>query len=648
MSLPRTDGPFHSLFEAYKTGSLSRRHFIERATTLGMSAGVAMACVNAVPVAAQEATPGASPEASRQTELGAGTAADRPAFGTETQTRGAGGDLRIIQWQAPSLLSGPASSGDKDNLGAMLVSESLLLRLPDTRLIPNLVKEVPTVENGLLAEDFTSVTYNLLEGVLWSDGQPFTANDVVFTSRWILDDANDATSQGLYSQIANTEAIDDLTVRVTFKEPNPTWSDSQTGQGSSVILPAHILDGGGPEAADAFKSNPVGTGPYKVESFSPNDQVTYVANENYREPTKPFFARVTLKGGGDAASAARAVIQTGEYDYAWNVAIEPEIASSFESEDSPGVLLVSPGVSVERININFSDPRTEVTTEVPSATPEAAPTQVTQRAERNTPHPIFSDLAVRQAMNLAIDREQIANSFFFGGDIEPAVVNIISGIPQMESPNTQLIRDPEAAAALLDEAGWVLDGDVRTKDGVELSIDYMTTVSQLRQKIQSVVKRDLEAIGFRVELKSVDGAIFFDSAEGNDQNNVHFYNDLNMFTSSVGSPPPVAYMIRWYAGPDGENISQAENGWTGRNFQRYQNPEFDAVYEASRTESDLEKQAELFIQMNDILYNDAAVLPLVQVGDKIGYSRTLNVENIAPNSYEFDYWNIANWNRVSE
>ena len=631
-------GPFSRLYEGLKTGQVTRRQFMERATALGMGAGVAMYCLNATPVAGQEATPSAS---------GVGTAADRPAVGTDNQTRGSGGELRIIQWQAPSGLNAQTATGDKDNLGASLVSEALMLRLPDSTLIPNLVKEVPTVENGLLVADFTSVTYNLLEGVLWSDGQPFTANDVVFTWNWVMDDANLAVTQEPYGQIANIEAVDDLTVTVTFGQPNPTWSDTQTGAGASVILPAHILEGGGKEASDAFLQNPIGTGPYKVETFSTNDQVTYVVNENYREPTKPFFERVILKGGGDAASAARAVIQTGEYDYAWNLAIEPEIAQSFESDDSPGVLLVAPGLSIERININFSDPRQEVTTDIPSATPEAAPTQVTQRSEMNTPHPLFSDIAVRQAMTLAIDREQIASSFFFGGDLEPPVVNVLSGIASMESPNTQVVRDLDAARALLDDAGWVLDGDVRKKDGLELSIDYYTTVSQLRQKIQAVVKRDLEEIGFKVELKSVDAAIFFDGAEGNDQNNTHFYQDLNMFTSGVGAPPPVSYMIRWYAGPDGRNIAQASNGWKGRNFQRYQNPDYDAIYEASRTESDPENQASLFIQMNDILYNDAAVMPLVRGGDKVGHSRTLTAENIAPGPYEFDYWNIANWNRVS-
>ena len=218
----------------------------------------------------------------------------------------------------------------------------------------------------------------------------------------------------------------------------------------------------------------------------------------------------------------------------------------------------------------------------------------------------------------------------------------------MESPNNQVVFDPEAAKALLDEAGWVLDGDVRKKDGLELSIDYMTTISQVRQKIQAVVKSNLEDIGFKVEIKAIDGGVFFDSAAGNDQNNTHFYNDLNMFTSSIGAPPPVAYMLRWYAGPDGENIAQACNGWTGRNFQRYNNPEYDALYESAQTESDPEKQNELFIGMNDILFNDAAVLPLVRIGNKVAVSRTLNIDNIASSPYEFDYWNIANWNRVVE
>ena len=618
----RSTGPFQHLYRALQQGEISRRTFIQRATALGMASSVAVMCANAV--GAQEATPSeATPVAT----------ATRPSEGTDGQERGAGGELRILQWQAPSHLSAHVATGDKDGLASSPVSEPLLNQLADGTLVPCLVEAVPAVENGQLAEDLTWVTYKLLPGVVWSDGEPLTAEDVRFTWQWVIDEANEAVTVASFEPISDIEIIDELTLTVRFSSPNPTWSYPHTGSGGGVIYPKHILDGGGEDAGNAFRLTPIGTGPYIVESFSPNDQVVFAINENYREPNKPFFSRVTVKGGGDPVSAARAVLQTGEYDYAWNLSMEPEIMRDLQNGATAGQVLVAPGTGIERININFSDPNTEVDG---------------QRSQKDTPHPFFSDLAVRKAMTIAINREQIANQLWLGGEDEPAVQNIISGIPSMASPNTELVYDPEEAKRILDEAGWVLDGDVRAKDGVKLQIGYQTTVNQLRQKVQAIVKANLEDVGFQVELIQTDSGVFFDSAAGNDQNNTHFYTDVNMFNSSVGSPPPVAYMIRWYAGPDDSNIAQSSNGWNGRNFQRYRNPDYDALYEAAQTEPDVTKSAELFIQMNDILYNDYAVIPLVLTAAKSGYSNKLNPVNIADSPYEFDYWNIANWNWLQE
>jgi peptide/nickel transport system substrate-binding protein len=610
---------------ALRSGEIDRRQFVQGATALGMTASVATWCAGTV--AAQDATPGASP-----TTLGAAGADAIPASGTEGQERGAGGELRIIQWQAPSHLSALQATGDKDNLGACFVSESLMARLPDATLVPVLLKDVPTVDNGLLGEDLKSVTFNLLEGVLWSDGEPFTSADVKFTWEWVMDDENAAPLQALWQSIASIDTPDDLTAVVTFSEPNPSWADPFTGMGSTVVYPKHVLEGGGQEANDAFALNPIGTGPYVVDSFSPNDAASFKINENYREANKPYFATVSLKGGGDPASAARAVIQTGEYDYAWNLAVEPEVLKDMESDDSKGVLDVRPGTSVERININFSDPNTEVDG---------------QKSHFGTPHPILSDDAVRMAMRLGIDREKIANSFYFGGDLEPAVANILVGIPAMASPNQELNFDPEGAKQILEDAGWTGDG-TRSKDGVELKLRLTTTVNQVRQKTQQVVKANLEDIGFEITLEQVDSGIFFDSAPGNDQSNTHFYTDMNMFTSGVGAPPPVAFMVRWYAGPNNEEIAQKENGWAGRNIDRWKNDDYDKLYEQSQTESDPEKQADLFIQMNDLVIDNNVVIPLVSPGNKQAYSRTLNPDNIGVGPFEFDYWNIANWNRVAE
>lgn len=627
MNSNASQSPFSALFSSLKRGEISRRAFMERSVALGMGASVAMYCANTV--SAQDGTPEASAGASASPVAGVGVI---PEVGTENQERGAGGELKILQWQAPSQINGMVATGDKDNLAAGLVSESLMVRLADGNLAPLLVTEVPTVDNGLLAEDLTSVTYHLKEGVLWSDGEPFSAADVRFTWEWALDDANGAVLQNLYALIADVEIVDDLTVKLVFANPNPAWADSMTGVGSSIIIPKHVLENADQAALDAFRTTPIGTGPYIVENFSANDQVTYVVNENYREPNKPFFNRVILKGGGDAAAAARASIQTGEYDYAWNLAVEPELLESMKSDDNPGELVIYGGLTIERINFNFSDPNTEVDG---------------QRSEMNTPHPVLSDIAVRKAFTLGVDREMIASSFYMGAPDEPGIANILSGIPAFESPNNELVYDPEQAAQVLEDAGWVMnDSGVREKDGVELKVGLYTTTSAVRQKIQAVVKSSLEEIGFNIPIEAVDSSIFFDSAVGNDQSNTHFYTDTNEFASGVGAPPPLSYMVRWYAGPDRAEVAQKSNNWAGRNIQRYINDDYDAVYEEALTEADAAKSAELFIKMNDILFNDYAVMPLVRYGSKAGVSKRLNQENLALSGYEFSYWNVANWNLV--
>ena len=610
--------PFSRLYAQLKSGEISRRQFVERSVGLGMATGIALMAADA---AAQDATP----------ELAAGEYQDGviPDVNTEGQERGSGGEVRILQWQAPSQLNGMVATGDKDNLAAGLVQESLMVRLADGMLAPQLIQHIPSVANGDLAEDLTWVTYRLQEGILWSDGEPLTAADVEFTVNWALEPENAAVLFNQYEVVESMEVLDDLTITLHYKDPNPTWADMMTGMGSSVVLPRHILEGGDQSVTDAFRSKPIGTGPYIVEEFSANDQVTYVINENYRFPNKPYFERVLLKGGGDAQAAARASIQTGEFDYGWNLAVEPDLLAGMESPDNPGELVVYGGLTIERMNINFSDPNTEVDG---------------QRSEMNTPNPVMGDLAVRQAIRLATNRELMSSEFYFGPPEEPAVQNVLSGIPAMESPNTELVYDPDAAMALLDEAGWVMDGEYRAKDGVPLRIVHYTTVSPVRQKIQAVFQQNMKDIGIEVSIESVDSAIFFDNAAGNDQNNTHFYQDINQFASGVGAPPPVSYMIRWYSGADRREVAQASNGWAGRNIQRYINDEYDAIYDAARIEPDATKSAEMFIQLNDILFDDAAVLPLVRYGSKGGVNKRLNRENLALSGYEFSYWNIANWN----
>ncbi|HWK79158.1 MAG TPA: peptide ABC transporter substrate-binding protein [Thermomicrobiales bacterium] len=623
----RSGQPLARLYTALSAGRIDRRQFIEGATALGAGAALTFTLANAGAAAAagdpaplrngfvslaQDATPSAI-----------------PANGTEGQTRGAGGDLRILQWQAPSHLSPHVATGTKDFMASALVLEPLMQYLEDGSLVANLVTELPSVDNGLLAEDLTSVTYTLLPDVTWSDGTPFTAEDVKFTWEWVMNPDNGSIHVGVYEPIANIEVVDPLTAKVTFSAPNPYWPESFAGTDSGYIYPKHVLENGGQEANDAFRLKPIGTGPFVVESFAPNDSATFVANEAFRSPTKPFFGRVILKGGGDAASAARAVFQTGEYDFAWNLAIEPELLNQMTGDDSKGTLLLTPGSSIEQIMLNFSDPNKEVDG---------------QRSEMNTPHPFFSDAAVRQAFALSIDRQTIADKFYLGGDQEPAVANVVSGIPAIESPNTTIVFDTDKASQLLEEAGWTRDGDVRKKDGVELKVTYATTVNQVRQKSQAVNKQNLEKAGFKVELQQIDAAIFFDSAAGNDQSRTHFYWDVEMHANQLLSPRPLAYVSCWYAGPYGDNIAQKSNQWNGTNNARYRSAEFDALYEAATKETDPEKLADLYIKMNDRIVDDVATVAIVRTGIKCGAAKRLNEANFALGPFTYQYWNIANWN----
>jgi peptide/nickel transport system substrate-binding protein len=355
---------------------------------------------------------------------------------------------------------------------------------------------------------------------------------------------------------------------------------------------------------------------------------TAVPNENYRDPNKPYYSRLIIIGGGEAASAAIAVLQTGESDYAWNLQVEPEVLQGMITDDGPGTLEVALGTSLERIHINFSDPNTEVNG---------------QRSEKNTPHPFLTDMAVREALNKAVPRDVIAEKFYGNGQV--ATANVLNGVPAFTSPNTTWEYNLDAANKILDDAGWALDGDVRKKDGMELSISYATSINQVRQKNQAVVKQAFEAIGVKVKLEQVNATSYFDSAPGNDQNINHFYWDINMYTNNSTSLVPIAFLADWYAGPDGSNIAQKENGWSGTNRQRWSNADYDAKFEALKAATDLETAFQLSIDMNDILINNIVVIPEVnRAADVYAISRKIRNENVALGfGLEYNYWNIANW-----
>lgn len=536
--------------------------------------------------------------------------------------------LKLLYWQAPTILNPHLSNGYKDSEASRITLEPLTSYDKNGEMVLFLAAEVPTVENGGIAADGKSVTWKLKRNVKWSDGTPFTAADVVFTYEFITNAAVASTTANTYQTIKSVEAIDDYTVKVNFKDVNPAWFLVFSGS-DGIILPRHLYqDFNGANARQAPANlMPVGTGPYQVVEFKPGDTVVYQPNPNFREADKPYFERVELKGGGDATSAARAVLQTGDGDYAYNLQVEAPVLKRLEAGGKGKVVAIF-GALVERILINQTDPNQQA----PSG----------ERSSLKFPHPFFKDKRVRQAFNLALDRETIAQQLY--GPTGKATGNFLVLPEQYNSPNTTYEFNPKKAVALLEEAGWkdTNGNGIRDKDGVEMTVLFQTSVNPVRQKTQEIVKQTLTSMGVGVELKSIDASIYFSGDPANTDTNQHFYADLQMYSTGNDSPDPGAYLKTYTC----DEISQKANQWSRQNVPRYCNPKYDQLWQQSTKELDPEKRRKIFIQMNDLLVkDDVVVLPIVHRADPAGFSNQLEGYDLTP--WDRNTWNIMDWKRKS-
>ena len=450
----------------------------------------------------------------------------------------------------------------------------------------------------------------------------------------MADEKTAATDSTQAEGVEKVEAVDKYTVRITWKEPNPNPYQLFVSGLGNIIQKKQFQEYMGEKAKDAPGNlKPIGTGPYKVKEFKPGDVVVYEINENYRDPNKPFFKEVQLKGGGDATSAARAVFQTGEVDYAWNLQVEDAVLRQLE-QGGRGDLITVVGPNVERLLLNRADPNKEV---------DGA------RSEPSTKHPFFSDLKVRQAFALAVDRKAIAEQLY--GRTGDATCNIVTAPPDVVSKNTanleicRLAGTPEGIARanqLLDEAGWRRGPDgIREKDGVKMKVVYQTTVNPLRQKTQDIIKRNWEQIGVQVELKAVQAGVFFSSDVGNPDTAAKFYTDVEMFTNGSEQPDQTNYLASWIT----KQIASKANEWRGNNYERYSNPEYDALHEQLRRETDPAKRRELVIKMNDLLVQDVVIIPLVARKSVSGKSKQLQGIRLSP--WDSELWNIADWTKTA-
>jgi peptide/nickel transport system substrate-binding protein len=556
-----------SLIEQVRGGRLSRRRFIELMVGVGLTAPLAT-----------------------QMLAYSGVAHAQPPAPYKPTKRGGGGTLKLLWWQGPTLLNPHFATGTKDQDGSRIFYEPLATWDADGNLVPVLAAEIPSLQNGGLARDGKSVVWKLKRNVTWHDGKPFTADDLVFNAEYAADPATSAVTIGSYKDM-KAEKIDSHTVRVVFQKPTPFWASAFVGN-RGLIIPKHLFDAyRGAKSRDAPTNlQPVGTGPYKFVDFKPGDMVRGEINMSYHEANKPHFDAIEMKGGGDAVSAARAVLQTGEFDLAWNMQVEDEILKRLEAAGK-GIVHIAPGGSMEMIQMQHTDPWNEVEGE---------------RASIKSKHPTLTDPAVRTAMNLLVDRASMQEHIY--GRTGIATRNFLANPPRFRSPRQKWEYDIDKANQVLEAAGWKKGADgIRAKDGKKLKFVYQTSINAPRQKCQAVVKQACQKAGIDLELKSVVASVYFSSDVANPDTYTKFFADIQMYNTTMPEPDPEIFMNQYVSW----EVSSKANKWQGRNIVRWMNDEYDKNYRAAEGELDPVKRAANFIRMNDLLVEHVVVIPLV-------------------------------------
>ena len=586
------------MIEEVRDGRLPRRSFIQHLVSLGLTAPMATMML-----------------------AHSGIAMAQTASTYKPTKRGGGGALKLLWWQGATLLNPHFAVGTKDQEGSRVFYEPLAGWDPEGNLFPVLAAEVPSRENGGVAADGKSVTWKLKRGVTWHDGAPFTADDCVFNWEYAKDPATAAVSIGSYKDVT-VEKIDSHTVKVIFSKPTPFWADAFVGT-RGMLIPKHLFGpfAGGKSRDAPNNLKPVGTGPYKFADFKPGDMVRGTINTSYHMANRPYFDAIEMKGGGDAASAARAVLQTGEYDYAWNLQVEDEVLKKMEA-GGKGKVSITEGGNIEFIQLNLADPNTEVDGE---------------RASPKSKHPVFSERAVRDAMAMLIDRKSVQD--FIYGRTGIATGNFLNAPPRFRSPNTKWEFNVDKAAAALEAAGWKKGSDgIREKGGKKLKFVFQTSINGPRQSTQAIIKQACQKAGVDLELKSVTASVFFSSDVANPDTYGKFWCDMQMYTTTMTQPDAEQFMDQYTSA----EVSSKANKWQGRNITRWTSAEYDKLFKDAQNELDPVKRATMYIRMNDLVCNDHAVIPVVWRPRASG----TNLKLSAPLSgWDNDLWKLQDWYR---
>ena len=471
--------------------------------------------------------------------------------------------------------------------------------------LPNLVSEIPSLENGGISEDGRTITLKLRDDIVWSDGTPITSADFKFTFDMTMADSNAVSSRSPFDLVESLETPDERTVAVTFKELYAPWlSRLFAGQSGAAILPEHILkpvfDAAGTlDTAEWSKKPTVGCGPFVFEEWQSGSFARFVANDKYwlgRPKVDELFFRFVP----DDASMIAAL-----------VAGDGDVGTFFAYSDLPQ--LEAAGLKILNSFSGYNEGW-----------------YFNQHPEKG--NPAMQDVKVRQAIALAFNREKLVKDLLLGRTGVSATD--WDNSPWVEPSITPWPYDPERAKKLLDEAGWVdSNGDgTRDKDGVELVLKYGTTNREVRQDTQAVAQQDLAQVGIKLDLQSFDSDTFFASYSENGPS-ANFSLDIIEYSDSPDFPDPNAVVWLCSEIPSDENPAGVSP--TGLCDQ-----ELDSLFQKQSKQVDFTERQQTMYQITKRLYEQVFWLGLWEDPDLFGFSNRLQNVKI---SGATPFFNVSEW-----
>ena len=439
-----------------------------------------------------------------------------------------------------------------------------------------LAEELPTAANGGVSADGLSITLKLRKGLVWSDGEPVTADDVVFTYDMTMNDKNGVFSRYPFdTYVDSMTAADPQTVQIKLKSAFADWSTSFFVKTSRVI-PKHILQpvfdkDGSLDKADWNRAGDVTDGPYTLKEFVADDHLTFVANDKYwrgRPKIDTVYFRIFADRQSQLAALQTSQVDVGSYIVGSEIPALKE-TNKFDIQTSPNGYIVT-------IFMNI-DPKTA--------------------------HPAMTDPNVRRAIALAIDRQQIIDKIYNGLYHIPATYwdKTIWDNPALQP----YPFDPQQAKSLLDAAGWKMGSDgVREKDGKKLQLRYVyISGDQTTDTMVVTFQQMLADVGIKLDIMPNTQEVLWASYTDNGELS-HGNYDLTQWSDGMWYfPSPTTGYFLCSERPSTDYP-------TGYNWFGICDPDLEKIWATADTELDQQKRIDEYHQIAKIMYDKTYIIPI--------------------------------------